>query len=159
MSYDGGNFSDFLTMIYLLIVRPDNVSFSTKKTHFDKLEHATLEYKYLLEHYELPLTKPIKEKLEEPKNWNYLYFGLLLILLLRLKKDYDRWKASLVVGGFSAFFSYGLDLGNPILVFLIFAIWSSFLKLKEEDLLGESKTTKMWEDRDEDQNTWGNDDD
>ena len=39
----------------------------------------------------------------------------------------------------------------------MFAIWSSFLKLEAKDLLGESKTTKKWEDRDEDQNTWGDD--
>ncbi len=157
--YDGGGSSDFFTMIYLLIVQPDNTSFSTEKTHFDKLEHATLEYKYLLEHHTLPLTKSIKINLKEPTDWKYLYMILALILAFRLRDDGDKWIVSFFMGAIFGIVSFATGLGNPILVFLIFAIWSSFSKVKPKDLLQKSKNPKKRDDRDEDNhNAWDDDD-
>lgn len=154
--YEGGGLSDLFTMVYLLIVQPDGTSFSTTKTHFDKLEHATLEYVYLLENYDLPLTTKIKPKPKEQTDWTYLYIVLVLFLLFRLKNDRDRWIVSLFIGAILGIVSLGTGLGNPILVFLIFAIWSSFSKAKPKDLFQINKNPKKEWDRNED-NTWDDD--
>ena len=157
MHFKSGTIDDFFYTIYLLIFQPDVSGFTTDKTHFDRLKYATYEYKYLLENYDLPLTKDVKIPAKKSKTLQYFYLFLALVLVLRLKDDYERWLVAGILGCLLAIPLYfmGFDF---ILALLLIAVWSSFSKAKLKDLFKESKNPKKWEDRDEDQNVWDDDD-